>query len=306
MCSPTSGGGPSIVPGVSEKCDQLAELAHRPHVAGARTRRRARAARCRRRRARARRPSCRPGSRWARRRRRARASTDRGPRRGSAARAGPRAASGARRRRSATAKRASSASSGSAERGAQRDPLALLHRRDLDPAVLRLVEAVAARRCPCWPWSRRGRGTASPSTSSASDANTAPPSSSDVHSSWPSPVAALVVQRGEAADDRQHRVRRVAHAEAGSRAARCRSWTGAGLVLEPGRRLVERVEPAEVRERTLEPVRPRVAVHDVGLHALAVFVADAEPRSRRRPSCCGARCRRARRARARSPCPAAS
>ena len=49
------------------------------------------------------------------------------------------------------------------------------------------------------------------------------------------------------------------------------------LVLEPGRRLVERIEAAEVRERAFEAVRPRVAVDDLGLHPLAVFVADAEP-----------------------------
>ena len=87
---------------------------------------------------------------------------------------------------------------------------------------------------------------------------------------------ALVVQRGEAPDDREHRVRGVGHAEA-EVARRVALAHRTLLVLEPGRRLVERVEPAEVRERTFEPVRPRVAVDDVGLHALAVLVADAEP-----------------------------
>jgi hypothetical protein len=85
-----------------------------------------------------------------------------------------------------------------------------------------------------------------------------------------------VHERGQHADDREHRVRGVAHPEpvverlvpVGHRTR---------LVLEAGRRLVERVEAAEVRERPLEPVRPRVAVDDVGVGGLAVVVADAEP-----------------------------
>ena len=87
---------------------------------------------------------------------------------------------------------------------------------------------------------------------------------------------ALVVQRGEATDDRQHRVRGVGHPEA-QVVRRVAFAHRTLLVLEPGRRLVERVEAAEVRERTFEAVRPRVAVDDVGLHALAVLVPDAEP-----------------------------
>ena len=90
---------------------------------------------------------------------------------------------------------------------------------------------------------------------------------------------ALVVERGEHADDRQHRVRGVAHAEAvverlvavGHRAR---------LVLEAGRRLVQRVEAAEVPERTLEPVRVRVAVDDVGLHRSTRLVVEVEPAGR--------------------------
>ena len=87
--------------------------------------------------------------------------------------------------------------------------------------------------------------------------------------------ALAVVQRAEHGDDRQHRVRRVAHAEAV--VERRVAFVHRGrLVLEPRRRLVERVETAEVRERTLEAVRPRVAVDDVGLHGLARGVVDAE------------------------------
>ena len=88
--------------------------------------------------------------------------------------------------------------------------------------------------------------------------------------------AALVEQRGEDADDRQHRVGRVAHPEPVVQ-RRVAGVGRAGLVLEPGRRLVERVEAAEVGERALEPVGPGVAVHDVGVDPLAVVVADAEP-----------------------------
>ena len=128
---------------------------------------------------------------------------------------------------------------------------------------------------PCRPWSSRGRGSASPSTSSASDANTAPPSSSDVQSSWPSPVRRWWYSAARQPTTREHRVRRVAHPEAVVE-RRVAGVRRAGFVLEPGRGLVQRVEAAEVRERALEPVRPGVAVDDVGVHALAVVVADAE------------------------------
>ena len=88
--------------------------------------------------------------------------------------------------------------------------------------------------------------------------------------------AALAVQRGEAADHRQHRVGGVGHAEADVQRLVARAHR-TGFVLEPGRGLEQRVETAEVRERTVEPVRPGVAVDDVGIDALAVFVRDPEP-----------------------------
>ena len=67
---------------------------------------------------------------------------------------------------------------------------------------------------------------------------------------------ALVVQRGEAPDDRQHRVGGVGHAEA-EVARRVAFAHRTLLVLEPGRRLVERVEPAEVARAVLRGRTPR-------------------------------------------------
>ena len=50
----------------------------------------------------------------------------------------------------------------------------------------------------------------------------------------------------------------------------------AGLVLESGRCLVQRVQAAEAREWTVESVGPCIAVHDVGVDALGVVVPDAQ------------------------------
>ena len=103
--------------------------------------------------------------------------------------------------------------------------------------------------------------------------------------------ALAVVQRAEHGDDRQHRVRRVAHPEAV--VERRVAFVHRGrLVLEPGRRLVQRVETAEAGERTFEAVRPRVAVDDVGLHLLGTRRSRCRAWSRRPRSCCGARRRR--------------
>ena len=129
---------------------------------------------------------------------------------------------------------------------------------------------------PDWSASSCGRGTATPSTSNASDDSI----DGAVEQRRPQLLAfagpALVVQRGEATDDRQHRVGGVGHPEADVERLVALAHR-ARLVLEPGRGLEERVEPAEVRLRPFEAVRPRVAVHDVGVDALAVLVRDAEP-----------------------------
>ena len=87
--------------------------------------------------------------------------------------------------------------------------------------------------------------------------------------------ALAVIQRAEHRDDREHRVRRVAHAEAVVE-RRVAFVHRRRFVFEPRRRLVQRIEPAEAGERTFEAVRPRVAVDDVGLHRLARGVVDAE------------------------------
>jgi hypothetical protein len=87
--------------------------------------------------------------------------------------------------------------------------------------------------------------------------------------------AAPVVQRGEDPDDRQHRVGCVAHPEpVVERVVAVRHR--AGLVLEPRGRLVQRIEPAEVRERAVEPVGVGVAVHQVGLDRPAGVVVQRE------------------------------
>ena len=203
------------------------------------------------------------------------------------------------RRRSARRRRARAAPSARA----QRRPVRVLRPPRSGSSRPASRTGGSSASMPVWSPCRAGAAArASPSTSSASDANIAPPSSSDVHSSWPSPVRALVVQRGEAADDREHRVRGVGHAEAEVE-RRVALAHRTRLVLEPGRRLEERVEAAEVRERTFEPVRPRVAVDDVGVDALAVVVRRCRAASRRPRSCCGARCRPARRARSAISCP---
>ena len=140
-----------------------------------------------------------------------------------------------------------------------------------------------------------GAATASPSTSSASDDE----HRAAVEQRRPQLLAlagpALVVQRGEAPDDRQHRVGGVGHPEAEVE-RRVAGVHRPGLVLEPGRRLEQRVEAAEVRERALEPVRPGVAVDDVGVDRACSPRTRCRAASRRRRSCCGARCRPARRA----------
>ncbi len=87
--------------------------------------------------------------------------------------------------------------------------------------------------------------------------------------------ALAVVQRAEHGDDRQHRVRRVAHSESVVERGIALVHRGR-FVFEPGRRLVERVEATEACQRTLEAVRPRVAVDDVGLDLLAFHVVDPE------------------------------
>ena len=85
----------------------------------------------------------------------------------------------------------------------------------------------------------------------------------------------LVVERGEAADDGEHCVGRVGHAEA--QIQRHVSFAHrAGFVLETRRRLVQRVEASEACERPFESVGPCVAVHDVGIDGFAVFVRDPE------------------------------
>ena len=140
-------------------------------------------------------------------------------------------------------------------------------RRSGSSLVLRLVQPVAARRCPVRPLSSRGRGTASPSTSSASDANIAPPSSSDVHSSWPSPVRRWWYSAARHADDREHRVRGVAHPEA----------------------VVER----RVARRAPRPARTR-ARPTPGTAGRARRSARAGLRGRT-PTCCSRRCRASRR-----------
>ena len=74
----------------------------------------------------------------------------------------------------------------------------------------------------------------------------------------------LVVQGGEHPDHRHQRVGGVGHAEAeieGWRSLGHRS----GLELQPAGGLVERIEPAEFRERALGAVGVRVAVHEVGV-----------------------------------------
>ena len=136
---------------------------------------------------------------------------------------------------------------GHAEHAAQAaTQCSVLDRRDLDPPVAASRTGGSTRRCRAGRRRAADRGTASPSTSSASDASIAPPSSSDVHSSWPSPVRRWWYSAASAADDRQHRVGGVAHPEAVVQ----RLVAGvhrARLVLEPGGRLEQRVETAEVR-----------------------------------------------------------
>ena len=187
MCSPTSGGGPLIRPGVSEKSMKRAVLAHaaeqRVVVLGDEpeafvvavehhplaglgvdrdlVRDAGRVERAR--------PLDRGARREARLEQRLELAPVLGPRRA---------------RREAGIGR----ELGRAERRAQRLPMRVFERGDLDPTFLRLVQPVQrvdARSAPC----RAGAaGTASPSTSSASDANIEPPSSNDVQSSWPSPL----------------------------------------------------------------------------------------------------------------------
>ena len=164
---------------------------------------------------------------------------------------------------------------GDAHRGAQRGPVLVLHGRDLDPTFLRLVEPIQRVDPGLRLVEARPRHRLAVDQHRVGGEHRAA-----VEQRGPELLAlaghALVVERGEAPDDREHRVGRVGHAEAEvvrqvALAHRTR------FVLEAGRRLVERVEAAEVRHRALEPVRPRVAVDDVGVHPLAVFVADAEP-----------------------------
>ena len=164
---------------------------------------------------------------------------------------------------------------GRTERGRQRFPLRVFDRGDLDPTFLRLVQAVQ----------RVGSGLRlveprSGHRFTVDEHRVGGEHRAAVEQRRPELLALaahpLVVQRGEATDDGQHRVRGVGHAEA-QVVRRVAFAHRTLLVFEAGRRLVQRIEPAEVRERTLESVRPRVAVDDLRLHALAVFVSDAEP-----------------------------
>ena len=274
MCSPTSGGGPWIRPGVSEKSIERAELAHAAeqrvvvlgdeaeplvvgveqhalaalgvdrdlvgHAGGV--------------------EDVRPDHRRARREARLQQRLE---------------LPAVLRARRARREPLVGGEVGHAERGAQRLPVRVLERGDLDPAFLRLVQAVQ-RVGP-------GLGLVEPGPGhglAVDEQRVGGEHRSAVEQRGPQLLALaahpLVVERRETPDHRQHRVGGVGHAEAQvvrSVALAHRTL----LVLEPGRRLVERIEPAEVRERALEAVRPRVAVDDLGLHALAVVVADAEP-----------------------------
>ena len=149
-----------------------------------------------------------------------------------------------------------------------------LHRRDLDPAVGRAVEAVARVDAGLV-----GVELGSRHTVTVGEQRVGREHRGAVEQRRPQLLsltgAALAVERGEATDHGQHRVGGVGHTEADVQRLVARPHR-TGLVLEPGRGLEQRVEPAEVRERTVEPVRPGVAVDDVGFHALAVFVRDPE------------------------------
>ncbi len=197
-------------------------------------------------------------------------------------------------RAAASAKRASSIELGHAQAAAQRLELLLGDRGDLEPAVARLVEAVArAEPRLVRVELRDGRALA------VDEQHVGREHLAAVEQRRPQLLAlagvTLVVQRGEAPDDRQHRVGGVGHAEPVVH-RRVPGVHRPRLVLEPGRRLEQRVEPAERGERSLEAVRVRVAVHDVGVDGLARRRSRCRDGRRRRRSCCGARCRRARRA----------
>ncbi len=164
---------------------------------------------------------------------------------------------------------------GQAERATQARELFRLHRGDLDPVIVdRSVQPVARvdpRLVGVEAWTRNG--------DAVDEHRVGRQHRGAVEQRRPQLLAlagaALVIQRGETPDHRQHRVGRVGHPETDVEGLVAFAHR-ARLVLETGRRLEDRIEPAEVRLRSLEAVRPGVAVHDVGIDALAVFVRDPE------------------------------
>ena len=196
------------------------------------------------------------------------------------------------------AKRGSVASSGSAERGAQRVPVRVFHRRDLDPALLRLVQAVqrvdtGLRLVEARPRARLRRRRASRRTRTSSRRRAATSRAPGPRRSRAGGTARRGTRRPRASRWRCRSCR------SAGRSACCPRAPGPARTRArptPGRAGRDRRSArADLRGRTPTCCSRRCR----GSRACS-------PRSRcraapRRPrSCCGARCRRARRAAARS------